>query len=98
MQLWEAEGSSYSIRRMPLFYPNLKPRCLLFVGINPSFNDKGFSSISKGSQFTSDDMQPFFAFPNSGLFDIALSLEIDKLAMERLPYFKKSEIFPRLST
>ena len=29
----------------PLYYPDLTKKCILFIGSNPSFSDKGFNEI-----------------------------------------------------
>lgn len=89
LELWGDAPIDSHNNLMPAFYPSLKTDSMLFVGINPSFSARGFNSVLKGTEYSDLDVETFYKYPKSASFDLAVALEIERLAIERHPYFKK---------
>ena len=89
LELWGNAPIGSHNNLMPAFYPSLKTGTLLFVGINPSFSARGFNSVLKGTEYSGLDVGTFYKYPKSKSFDLAVALEIERLAIKRHAYFKK---------
>ena len=92
MEIWKRAKPENKNGLMPLFYPDfreLRKGSILFIGINPSFSERGFKSFLSDSKYGLLDFKTFYAYPNSGVFDVNKSVAIDKLAVEKHPYFRK---------
>ncbi len=48
----------------PMFYDDFKQGGLLFVGMNPSFSERGFKTILKGTEYEKIDPVSFFKWSN----------------------------------
>lgn len=48
----------------PMFYDEFKKGGLLFVGMNPSFSERGFKTILKGTEYENVDPTSFFKWQN----------------------------------
>ncbi|MEY8766759.1 MULTISPECIES: hypothetical protein [Francisella] len=90
LKVWK-ENCPVKVTRMPLLYPKLKKQCLLFIGINPSYSTKGFRSLLPSLNNPEIKPDNFFKFPNMGNFSTQISLEIESIARNHYPYFKKFE-------
>lgn len=88
-KLWEGRPVGETNGLLPLFYTKLKTQKILFVGLNPSFSERGFKTILGMKEYEGLDINKFYAYPNSGHFQRDKSVAIEKLAIERHPYFKK---------
>ena len=88
-KLWERRSKEQTNGLLPLFYSTLKTNKILFVGLNPSFSERGFNAFLRGTDHDNLDVNQFYAHPNSGYFEQDKSVAIEKLAIEKYPYFKK---------
>ncbi len=64
IKLWNRHFSNNSEAYAPLFYDTFATNSILFVGMNPSFSAKGFTSIYKGSQYETVKQTEFFKWSN----------------------------------
>lgn len=73
----------------PLFYTDLKKQGLLFVGMNPSFSERGFSRFLKGSTYEGMDPKDFFLWKNvrQNPARVMACAEIDRLAHTTYPNY-----------
>jgi hypothetical protein len=82
--------------KIPLMYPDLKKRVLLFIGLNPSLSLKGFRKIVKDTSYKTIDPIEFYRWDNRK--DLIRELEkrrkIERLATIKYDYFKK---FPEIA-
>jgi hypothetical protein len=77
----------------PLTVGSLKTNGILFVGLNPSFSDKGFNKIKEehkkiNSVFDTIEPLKFFAYTNKD-YDPVMEAQLDNAARDHLPYFSK---------
>lgn len=86
LKIWESHKNLQN-GRMPLFYGEQTKNCLLFIGMNPSFSERGISAIAKKSK-KSHINKEYFKYPNSE-FLIEDSIEFDEAAKKHYPYFNK---------
>jgi len=84
-KLWEEEHNDKVY--VPLIYPNLEPKPLLFIGSNPSFSVKGFLSFIKGTQFSNIDPNTFFHWSNRDEFRWKDAQNIEELARRKYSFF-----------
>jgi len=89
LKLWAESSEEQTLGRMPVLYPPLKTNRILFVGLNPSFNERGFKSALSGPDFKDIDVETFYAHPNSGIFDQSISNKIEENSKVHHSYFKK---------
>ncbi len=89
MALWENRPVEQTNGLMPLFYPNLKSNSIVFVGLNPSFSEQGFKRLHTGTDHQELDINNFYSHPNSGKFNQEVSIQLDQIAKDKYPYFKK---------
>ena len=89
--LWDSTPKEFLNGLMPVYFSKIPQNTILFVGINPSFSDKGFNAVFKGTEFENLDFKKFFRYPDTGSFDLAKSLKIEKFSSQNHPYFKKFE-------
>lgn len=85
LEIWRKAEPGPLTSRLPLFRSPLKPGCLLFIGINPSFSDIGFK------KYMDPDFDPhtFYQFPPTVPIDFDRCLDIEKKAAADHPYFKR---------
>ncbi len=89
VKLWETDLNQ---KRSPNFYPNLKKNALLFIGLNPSFSEKGLKQILKDEQQYSQILANIDTYFNFNTFEeskIEVFKSIGLLAKAKYPYFKK---------
>ncbi len=93
LSIWKNSGLKNQL--VPLLYNDLKENCILFIGSNPSFSEKGFRTILKETkfEFILKDLKKFYAFKQLSEIKINEFLEIQNLAKENHPYFKKINDF-----
>ena len=89
LDLWNGRSEEHTNGLMPLIYPALKTNVILFVGLNPSFSERGFKQVLAGTGHENLDVNKFFAHPNSGAFDKAISDKLECNAHKLHSYFKK---------
>jgi hypothetical protein len=64
VDLWNKYFANNSEVYAPLFYEEFKKDSLLFVGMNPSFSERGFKSILKNTEYADLDPVTFFKWNN----------------------------------
>lgn len=64
IKLWNKYFQNNPEAYAPLFYDTFATNSILFVGMNPSFSAKGFTSIYKGSQYETVKQTEFFKWSN----------------------------------
>jgi hypothetical protein len=89
LHLWQQTFKDEDDVLMPLFYPSLKEDAILFVGLNPSFSKKGYSSLLRGTAFSNLELQVFYHWRNRESFDLDMELAIEQIGRNNYPYFKK---------
>ena len=96
LKIWEEFGDIFpkEKRRYPLLFPNPKEDSILFIGINPSFSEKGFNQTLKETKFEKLNIKKFYSYPNES-FNIETSIEIEELARDKHDYFKKFRKFKK---
>lgn len=87
-KIWE-ECLPSTNSRVPLFFPEFGDVDVLFIGINPSFSQRGFNTQTKGSSYDTICMEEYFSYPQHPSFSILDSLEMDALAHKLHPYFRR---------
>lgn len=87
--LWEDEFPGNADVWMPLVYPPLHEESILFIGLNPSFSDKGFRTILAETPYTSISLREFFHWRNRSKFDIATATAIESAARKKYGFFAK---------
>jgi hypothetical protein len=86
LELWTNEYPSPLAARLPLFRSALKPNCLLFIGINPSFSERGAKTFHAN---TTLDLAKDFQFPPVGPIDLDEHLALEREAYAKHPYFAR---------
>ncbi len=88
IEFWYQQDVS---KRMPLIYSDeMKQNALLFVGMNPSFSIKGYSSILRGTPYEQiHDLESYFSFENYRTEKLPAFSEIHKISKEKYQYFNK---------
>jgi len=93
VELWQNYFDANADVWMPLIYPPLVERCLVFVGLNPSFSKRGFSRILKDTIYEDINPEEFYHWRNMSVFDWDKALDIEIIAKMKYSYFRKfSEI------
>lgn len=89
LDLWEQTFKPEEDVLLPLFYPCLKEDAILFVGLNPSFSQKGYNSLLRGTAFSHINSLTFYHWRNRENFDLDIELTIGQVSKSNYPYFKK---------
>jgi len=89
MALWENSSAEQTNGLMPFFYSELKSNSIVFVGLNPSFSEQGIKRFLANTGYQELDIKKFYAHPNSGEFKQEVSVQIEQIAQDKYPYFKK---------
>lgn len=76
--------------KIPLIYPDLRKRVLLFVGLNPSFSPKGLARMVNNTPYSQVDFGAFYHWDNHEAFvrQMERVLEIERLARDNYPFFR----------
>jgi hypothetical protein len=78
---------------VPMFYPDPSDDSILFVGINPSYNEKAIMKDTKGGPYefrTLEEINEFYKFhPIETINRISKLQAIQKIHREQLPYFNR---------
>lgn len=89
IRLWERQFPKDADVWMPAVYPMLREGSILFVGLNPSFSDRGFSTFLADSPYANLKPREFYHWRNRTVFDLPTAIGIEKLAKERYAFFAK---------
>ncbi len=87
--LWKEFFSEDDSAKLPLLFPTLEKECLLFVGCNPSFTERGFRKILKGTEHEQMDVPSFYSWRNQNDESIEIASGIEIQAKLKHDYFKK---------
>lgn len=90
--LWNKYFQNDTDVYVPMFYDDFKQGGLLFVGMNPSFSERGFKTILKGTEYEKIDPVSFFKWSN-----ISSKPELinDCINVENYSYANYSQYFGR---
>lgn len=87
MEIWEEEFQEPLQEKvlMPTVPVDIKKGCILFIGLNPSFNNNFVTShLPKG-----ENPESYFSFSNRAHFDPKVDVDLTISAKEKHPYFNK---------
>jgi hypothetical protein len=78
-------------KRTPLLYPTLKSHTLLFIGLNPSFSERGFTKVLRGTKYKDilNSLHGYFDFESIDKDKIETLTGIEQEFRNKHPYFKK---------
>lgn len=85
IQLWyePVHGLASRQPRMPLVYPELRGRGLVFVGLNPSFSEDAFATFLSGPEWADFDAPTFYAWRDrADDFDVARGQRVERAALD----------------
>lgn len=88
-QLWEQTFEDADNVLVPHLYPSLKKDAILFIGLNPSFSQKGYSSLLRHTEFSNLEPSNFYHWRNRKKLDLEIALRVEQIGKENYPYFKK---------
>lgn len=87
LKLWEKYATPKM--RFPMLYPEIPKGCILFVGLNPSFSDKGFKQILSDTRFKKENPRKLYDWKRRDKNTASLVVEIEQLAKDKYAYFTK---------
>ena len=92
IHIWEKYPIS---NRVPIFYPDLKQEALLFIGLNPSFDEKELKRILKGTEYEYilSDLHGYFDVKNFTTEKIKELVKIDQQLSRKHNYFSEFKKF-----
>jgi hypothetical protein len=89
LRLWSETFYNEEGILAPLVYPVLNTNQLLFIGINPSFSEKGLLRCLKDSKYADLNLTDFYRWNNENEFDLNTAIAIEMLTKTNYPYFRK---------
>lgn len=92
VSLWKSHFKNNSEVYAPMFYDDLKSGGLLFVGMNPSFSERGFRTILKGTEYENIDPVSFFKWKHISSNPKFID---DCIKVENYAYEKYRQFFAR---
>lgn len=78
--------------RWPILYPEFNGVGVLFIGLNPSFSDKAFKTIFKGTKYENEDIKKLIRGDenfNPEICDFLIQFEKKANEKNAYPYFKR---------
>ncbi len=87
LKVWK-DYPSESGEYLPLLYPEFKQGGILFVGLNPSFSDKSFKKILKGTEYEGINIKEKLNKKNND-YDFLIWLERRANEKDACDYFTK---------
>lgn len=87
LKLWDKYAGSRM--RFPMLYPEMTKGCVLFIGLNPSFSDKGFKQILADTHFKKEDPKKLYDWKRRNKNTASLVVEIEQIAKDKYAYFTK---------
>lgn len=88
LDLWEKTPSKYLNGLMPFFIDEPERNCITFIGLNPSFTERGYEAGLRNTTYGGIDIRGFYSFPESASFNLEKALDIERTMMKDYPYFK----------
>ncbi len=89
LDLWQQTFKDDEDVLLPLLYSSLKQEAILFIGLNPSFSQKGYGSLLRNTQFFNLDPSSFYHWRNRKNIDLEIALQVEQFAKDNYPYFNK---------
>lgn len=87
-EIWDNFLSHDKSELHPVYFRAVSPSPITFVGMNPSFNEKGLIKTIEQTKFKNLHVGEYFKLAN-GKFDIDISSQIDELSEEKYSTFFK---------
>jgi hypothetical protein len=88
LELWERTPDEYLNGLMPFFVDKFESHRVTFIGLNPSFSEKGYEFGLRNTAYKEIAIRDFYSFPKSALFNLEKALDIERKMMKNYPYFK----------
>jgi len=85
LDIWREELPKEKNPLAPLFFPNFEKNCILFIGLNPSFNKNWLRNNPKLKGLSLTD----FRWVKNKTPKIEKLLEFEKVAKKNYPYFNR---------
>lgn len=82
IELWEDYQNSRNLKRIPVLYPGINKNSVVFVGLNPSFNEDWREKETQGSQVE------IYRWENRMQEKIDEIIKAEREAREKYVYFK----------
>jgi len=92
LNIWRHYLDENSTELIPLLYNCIKSNCILFVGLNPSFNVKAIKNRLNKTDLEDDDIKNFFQWKNYNKNVYNKAIEDNKEAVKNYNYYRKLEI------
>jgi hypothetical protein len=89
LNIWERKFTKTDDVYMPQVYGKIHKHSLLFIGLNPSFSTNGFRQIFRNTKFAALNPNDFFHWRNKANYSIETAKEIEQLAREKYPHYRK---------
>jgi hypothetical protein len=87
--IWEDEFTDNDDVLVPIFYPKLARNSMLFVGMNPSFNENRMRSLLMYANYPDLEVGSYFKWRNRKEFDPKVSIKLSEVAQQEHPFFKR---------
>jgi hypothetical protein len=89
LALWKKTFNAQGDELLPLIYPPIKKSALLFIGLNPSFNQKALKRNLRGTPYAEKNVKDFYHYSSIDNFDLESAKNIVQLTRDKYPYFKR---------
>ena len=105
INLWNSTDKKLLNNRHPFLLNDIGKNKMIFIGINPSFSEKGFIKSFKELEDepldediarafnklkeSNYDINNFFSYSEDSTFDMKLSLKVEEYTKEHYPYFNR---------
>jgi hypothetical protein len=77
LDLWQKTFNDDDDVLLPLLYSSLKQEIILFIGLNPSFSQKGYNSLLRNTQFLNLNPSSFYDWRNRKTLDLEIALKLE---------------------
>ena len=91
INLWKKNFNDNYQALGPIFYGKFNKECVLFIGCNPSFSERGFKKILKDTEYEKIDPKDFFKWKkilDNLEYNVNECILIEKIAVKRHDFFK----------
>src|SRR3989344_6159116 len=91
LKVWQKHFGKSDGVYAPIFYDDFKPGGVLFIGVNPSLNPKGFRKVVRDTEFENLDPESFYRWSNiaSNLKHIDICINIGRHVHAKYGFFKR---------
>lgn len=88
-ELWEDTFQDNDNVYVPMIYPTIKKERILFIGLNPSFNERSFRITLKDTPYSNIDPKKDFHWSNRADFNPEIAEKFEVRQKEVVPFFAK---------